>query len=76
MSASAQVGMGNDILQEPMASAAAQKVRRCDEHARCRDAVTLIGYEDMDTRLRQGLPPNALGAFWRFGGRTHLGRGE
>ena len=66
--APAQVGMGDDVLKKAVASSAPQEVRRCDEHAcRC-DALALVGYKDMDSRLRQGLPPNTLGALARLGG--------
>jgi hypothetical protein len=68
--------MGNDVLQKAVASSAAQEIRCCDEHACCRDAVALIGYKDVDARLRQGLLPNALGALARLGGEAHLRRGE
>lgn len=76
VSAPAQVGMSDDVLQEAMAPSAAQDVRCRYEHACCGDAVTFLGYKDVDTRLRQGLMPNALNAVARFSRAAHLRRGE
>lgn len=71
-----QVWMGDDVLQEAVASSAAQEVRCCDEHACCCDAVALLRYKDMDSRQRQCLLPNALGALAWLGSQAHLRRGE
>ncbi len=70
--ATAKVGMSNDVLQEAMASSAAQEVWCCDEHACRRDSVVLGGDKNMDIRLSQGLLPNACRTFAGLGDVAHL----
>jgi hypothetical protein len=76
VSTPAPVGVSDDILKEAVTPSTAQQVWCSDEHARRRDAVALIRYKDVDARLRQGLLPNAFGAFERLGSGAHLRRGE
>jgi hypothetical protein len=74
--AAAQVGMGDDIVQETVAPSTAQEVRCRHEHAGCRDAAVVVGYENVDVRLRQDLLPNLLRPLSWLNGEADLGRGE
>jgi hypothetical protein len=72
VTSAAQLRMSDDVLQEAVASSAAQQIRCNDEHAGCGDPIAIVGYEYVDARVRQRLLPDALGAFARQRGRTDL----
>jgi hypothetical protein len=72
VTSAAQLGMGDDILQEGMASSAAKQVRCCDEHAGRSNAVAVIGHEDIDAPLREGFLPDAFSPFLRLSGSAYL----
>jgi hypothetical protein len=67
-----QLRVGNDVLEEAVASSSAKQVRCDNEHAGRSDTIAIIGHEDAYPRLRQGFLPDALGALSRLGDGTHL----
>jgi hypothetical protein len=55
-----------------VAPSAAKQIRRNYEHTGRRYSITIIGYEDVDPRSRQGFLPDAFGTFSRLRDRAHL----
>jgi hypothetical protein len=72
MTSASQLGVGDHVLQEPVASSVAKQIRCNDEHAGCSDPIAIVGYKYVDTRVRQRFLPDALGAFSRLCDATYL----
>lgn len=72
VTSASQLGMSDNIFQKPVASSTPQQIRRNNKHAGRSDPISIVRHEHVDSRLRQGAAPNALGALSRLGGRTHL----
>ena len=71
MTASLKIGMGHDILDNPMLTATAQKIRNGDEHAGRHDLWicalwTCVGYKNHETLPRDGLGPDLFGTLARL----------
>jgi hypothetical protein len=76
VTSASQLGVSDNILQEPVTLSAAKQIRCNDKHAGGSDAIAIIGYKYADTGVRQSFLPDALGALWRLRNRTHLRRIE
>ena len=76
VSATAQIGVGDDILQEAMSPSLAKQVPCCDEHASRSDAAAIIGNKDMDALLGKGFLPDALGMISRMSGGAYFRNGK
>jgi hypothetical protein len=72
MTPASQLGVSDNVLQEPVTSSAAKQIRCNNEHAGCSDPIAIVGYKYVDTRVRQSFLPDALGALSRLRDRTHL----
>jgi len=72
MPASAKLRMGDHVLQETVAPASSQQVRRRHEQARRDHPRSLLRYIDIHAALFQRLSPQLLRSFQRSNGRAHL----
>jgi hypothetical protein len=72
MTSASQLRVSDHVLQEPVAPSAAEQIGCNDQHAGRRYTITLIGYEDADSRLAQAFSPDALGSFSRLSDGAHL----
>jgi hypothetical protein len=68
--------VSDDVLQEPVPPSGAQQIGGNDQHAGRGDPIAIIGYKDVDARVRQSFLPDGLGALSRLRDRTHLRRIE
>lgn len=67
-----KLGMGDNVLQEGMASSSAKQVWGRDKRAGGSNAVAIIGDEDTHALLREGFLPDALGALLRLSDSAYL----
>src|SRR5262249_62150733 len=72
MTSASQLGVSDNVLQEPVAPSTAKQIWRNDEHAGRSDPIAIVGYKYMDTRVPQSFLPDACGAFSWLRDRTHL----
>jgi hypothetical protein len=76
VTAPAEVGVRDNILQEAVAPSLTEQIRCGDEHARSRDPCTFVGHENVEPLTLECLPPHGFRAIERLNGRAHLRRGE
>ena len=68
--------MRDHVLQEAVAPALTEQIRRGDQHARRRDAHTFVGHENVDPLPLERLPPHPFRTLEGLDGRAHLRRGK
>src|SRR5258708_17624374 len=64
--------VSDHVLQNAVAPSLTKKVRCSNEHAGRGDAITIIGYENMDAKLFQDFLPDTLGMVASLGHCAYL----
>jgi hypothetical protein len=51
MTSASQLGVSDNVLQEPVPPSAAKQIRCNDQHAACSDPIAIVGHKYMDARV-------------------------